>query len=420
MGQKAKGFLCLIISFLIALTPFFNASARTKHLNASLEVRLHNAYWWNVFGNNCKSGYTAIEADAFLEDKGENENTIFSYLVQNGFSNTAAAAIMGNLKAESGAFNPRQLEKITANADYPGYLAPENFRAYENGSKTYSGGLGLAQWTSAGRVKNLQDFADRLNLPVTSLSVQTRFLVKELLEYGITPELLNSMDLRSATSYVLGNYEKPLDQSDEVVDTRTEYASSYVSYEAGEVKFYDSDISDEICISDEDLEKGYQDEYEQIDIEEIIELLQDGGMSLAEAQSIIQQYLRVSPDQYSYYNIDTGVHNGSNSPLYNCVAFVRWFVKEYYDYNLSRGSGDGWAVAGYITNGQPHSVPEVGAVFSWSNNGAGHTGVVLGINGDTLVIGEASYHGGWAHVKEVNINDTRGWRYAYAEDMKGV
>lgn len=418
MGHKYKLICYGFIAILVSLIPDFNVSARSTRLNSEMEARTREAYWWNPLKKKCKTGYTDVKADAFLEDKGDNEKTIFSYLVQNDYSNIAAAAIMGNLKAESGAFNPRQLEKIEANASFPGYLAPENFRAYENGSKTYSGGLGLAQWTSAGRVKKLQEFADSLNLPVTSLSVQVRFLVKELNEYGITPSVLNSMSLRDATSYILKTYERPANQSEEVVDSRTNNASNYVSYEAGEVDFGEEDIDGDVCIPDEDADKAYQDQYEQLDIEEIIKLLQDGGMSLSEAQGIIEKYLKVSPDQYDYYNIEASVHKGTNSPLYNCVAFVRWFTKEYYNYNLPKGSGNGWAVAGYITNGKPHSVPKAGAVFSWSNSGAGHTGVVLGVDGENLIIGEASYNNGWVHVKNVNINDTKGWRYAYPEDMR--
>ena len=417
MGYKLKAFRILIVAIFITLVPIFNVSARTKRPNASLEARLRDAYWWTPLKKSCKNGYTPVDAEAFLEDKGSNEQTIFSYLTQNGYSNTAAAAIMGNLRAESGAFNPRQLEKIDANSGYPGYLAPENFRAYENGAKTYKGGLGLAQWTSAGRVKNLQEFADSLNLPVTSLSVQTRFLIKELTAYGITPETLNNMSLRDATSYVLKQYERPANQSEDVVDTRTGYASNYVTYEGGEVNFEESDQDGIVCIDDEDAGKSYQDQYEQLSIEEILQLLQDGGMSLAEAQGVIEKYKRVTPDQYDYYNIDASVHKGTNSALQNCVVFVRWFVKEYYNYNLGKGSGNGWAVAGNITNGKPHSVPKAGSVFSWSNNGAGHTGVVLGIDGDNLIIGEASYNNGWIHTKKVNIKDTAGWRYAYPEDM---
>lgn len=55
MGQKAKGFLCLLVAFLITLIPIFDVSARSKHLSTSLEVRLHDAYWWRADGNICQN-----------------------------------------------------------------------------------------------------------------------------------------------------------------------------------------------------------------------------------------------------------------------------------------------------------------------------------------------------------------------------
>ncbi len=422
MGQKAKGFIYLLLSFSIAAVPFFDTHARSHYLSSDLEARLRFAYWWRADADSlfCDDGYTEADATAFLEDKGENEQTVFSYLTQNGYSNTAAAAIMGNLRAESGAFNPRQLEKIDANSNYPGYLSPENFVAYANGAKTYSGGLGLAQWTSAGRVKNLQDFADERGLPVTSLSAQTQFLVKELNDYGITPEVLNSMDLRSATSYVLKTYERPADQSEEVVDTRTGYASNYVSYEGGTVDFSDENYSGAACIPISDAEKAYFDEYEQVSREELLTMLESGGLSHVEALGVIEQYKRVTPDQYSYYNINANVHNGSNSPLYNCVAFTRWYVKEYYNYNLTSGNGN-QVVPNILGNRPAHEVPKAGAVVSYNTSisSAGHTAVVLGIDGDKMYLGEASYHNGYIQVREVSASayTGNGYIYAYPEDM---
>lgn len=53
MGQKAKGFLCILAAFLITLIPIFNVQARTKQLDRSLEVKLHDAYWWRADANIC-------------------------------------------------------------------------------------------------------------------------------------------------------------------------------------------------------------------------------------------------------------------------------------------------------------------------------------------------------------------------------
>lgn len=59
MGQKAKGFLCILAAFLITLIPFFDVQARSTILDRSTEVRLHDAYWWRLNGssfNDCLPG----------------------------------------------------------------------------------------------------------------------------------------------------------------------------------------------------------------------------------------------------------------------------------------------------------------------------------------------------------------------------
>lgn len=55
MGQKARGFLCILIAFLITLIPIFDVNARSKHLSTNLEVRLHDAYWWRADANICQN-----------------------------------------------------------------------------------------------------------------------------------------------------------------------------------------------------------------------------------------------------------------------------------------------------------------------------------------------------------------------------
>ena len=121
--------------------------------------------------------------------------------MQNGYSETSAAAIMGNIKGESG---------YRINVIEGGRLVDESWRAFNNGSKTFSGGFGLVQWTSSGRVQNLQNFADSIGKSVVSIEAQGGFLVQELRTYGITPASLNAMTLGEATWKILRDYETPM------------------------------------------------------------------------------------------------------------------------------------------------------------------------------------------------------------------
>lgn len=55
MGQKARGFICFVFAFLIALLPIVDTNARSKHLSSDLEARLRYAYWWRADENICKN-----------------------------------------------------------------------------------------------------------------------------------------------------------------------------------------------------------------------------------------------------------------------------------------------------------------------------------------------------------------------------
>lgn len=122
-------------------------------------------------------------------------------LLANGYSETSAAAIMGNIKGESG---------YRINVIEGGRLVDETWRAYDNGSKTFSGGFGLVQWTSAGRVRNLQNYADSIGKSVVSIEAQGGFLIQELQTYGFTPASMNAMSLGEATWKILRDYETPM------------------------------------------------------------------------------------------------------------------------------------------------------------------------------------------------------------------
>ena len=159
------------------------------------------------FYDPCEVGTIDVseEGDGPTETKvfvvsGDNASTILSNLINAGYSPTAAAAILGNLKAES-SFNPLILEG--------GSTVGDDFVAWSNGSKTFSGGFGIAQWTSAGRVQGLQNYANSKGLKVTSLQAQTGYLIQELSSYNLSPSSLNSLSLEEATFKILRYYEGP-------------------------------------------------------------------------------------------------------------------------------------------------------------------------------------------------------------------
>lgn len=127
-----------------------------------------------------------------MADCGSNSATVKRYLLDAGYSNEAASGIMGNLAHESG-YTPNKLNK---GKNTQTCLVNDDFRLYTNGVRTSitdryttkygvctikaSGAFGLAQWLGEKIEKGLQNTADSMGLPVTSLKAQATFLVEQL------------------------------------------------------------------------------------------------------------------------------------------------------------------------------------------------------------------------------------------------
>lgn len=139
-----------------------------------------------------------------LVNLGDNSKTALNYLIQRGYSKTSAAAIVGNLIAESGVV-PNKIEG--------GAIINDTSWRLTNWEKFGKRGFGIAQWTDTTRQTNLQNFADENSLPVTSIEAQLAFLFKEL-DTGVRGartkiENMNSKSFEEATFIIYRFYETP-------------------------------------------------------------------------------------------------------------------------------------------------------------------------------------------------------------------
>ena len=125
-----------------------------------------------------------------------------------------------------------------------------------------------------------------------------------------------------------------------------------------------------------------------------------GGLSLSEAQALMQLYKDLpSPQISDPWDISANdFPHGCGASLANCVEFSLYFVNRYTKAHLS-GLPDGHQVVGaLLSSGQGFidggNTPKPYAIFSHNSGsfgGAGHTGVVLGIDtaNNKIIIGEA-------------------------------
>ena len=187
----------LLLSFVAPLTITTTAHALSK---ADLKFYAQN----NIMFIDDEDSPLADCLSGDLVDLGDNSKTALNYLIQKGYSKTSAAAIVGNLIAESG---------VVPNKKEGGELITDSSWRLTEWEKFGSRGFGIAQWTSAGRQTSLQNFADTNGLPVISMEAQLGYLFDELQRgvRGATSKLenMNALSLEEATFFMYRHFETP-------------------------------------------------------------------------------------------------------------------------------------------------------------------------------------------------------------------
>ena len=196
-----KRYLLLLLSLaLVFLAPLTAKTQPVKALSKSdLKFYAQNNIMFideDAPLNDCLSGE--------LVDLGDSSKTALNYLIQKGYSKTSAAAIVGNLIAESG---------VVPNKKEGGELINDSSWRLTDWEKFGSRGFGIAQWTSSGRQTNLQNFADQNGLPVISMEAQLGYLFDELQREvrgsGSSVTNMNAMSLEEATFFMYRKFETP-------------------------------------------------------------------------------------------------------------------------------------------------------------------------------------------------------------------
>lgn len=154
---------------------------------------------------------------------------IYDWLKNCGLTDAGVSGLLGNIKAESG---------IRSNNMQNGYetklgLTDKQYTDMVNNgtyNKTQfvndSVGFGLCQWTYWSRKLGLYEFAESINHKIDSTEMQLKYLMQELnTRYkSVLQVLKTNNNLRTCSDTVLTQFEKPQDQSVEVMNKRYEYS----------------------------------------------------------------------------------------------------------------------------------------------------------------------------------------------------
>lgn len=169
------------------------------------------------------------------------KETIWQLLKRKGFSDVAAAALMGNMEAESNCESNRVQGDFSADrrasADYTARIDSGTISRHDfihcgpNG-----GGYGLCQWTYPARKAGLYDLARTRGVSIGDETMQVDYLVQELRQgehAAVLHTLQTSASIRACSDAMLKGFEKPADQSDATCALRADYARQFYNRFAG-------------------------------------------------------------------------------------------------------------------------------------------------------------------------------------------
>ena len=163
-------------------------------------------------------------------EQSKRDRIIWDFLVEKTGNMYGAAAMMGNLHAES------ELRSDVLEFGYHnklGFDSNEYTEAVDNGSYrdfiNDRAGYGLAQWTLPRRKEKLLNYAKEKNVSISDLIMQLEFLWTELTDdYPLVLKALkNAKSIRSASDVVLTDYENPYNKSMEVKLKRASYGKRF-------------------------------------------------------------------------------------------------------------------------------------------------------------------------------------------------
>lgn len=167
-----------------------------------------------------------------------NDEIIWKFLKQKGFSEAGAAGAMGNMNAESG-LQPNNLEN-TGNTRL-GMTDAQYTAAVDNGTyKNFvhdSFGYGICQWTWWSRKQALLNFCEQKNKSVGDLTTQLEFFVKELQQSfsNVYKTLITSNDVKECSDAMLFKFEAPAAASSKSQQRYNMSMTYYNKFVKGEV-----------------------------------------------------------------------------------------------------------------------------------------------------------------------------------------
>ncbi|ROR75968.1 hypothetical protein SAMN06295974_3697 [Plantibacter flavus] len=352
-----------------------------------------------------------------------NAKTVYSVLSAWGMPDANVAGILGNWDAESGV-DPTSVQNI--------FNAPQQMT---DEKKTAAGdtdnGIGLGQWTF-GRNQALRTYASGHAKDWWTLESQLGFMISAA--EGGNADIVKGMIAAAhgtpgeAALYFHDEWERSAD-TPAMAARRAEKANKWMGMFSGWEK--NQSLADSILAQAGTTVGGANGSRAEAVRSECIGVgaaaltMKEGGLSLDEATQLMALY-RVEGDAFlkSRYGAGGPGDCGNGDKADNCVGFSTYFVNKFTTFQ-QYARGDGIDTAGSMATmmGKPlTTTPTVYSVVSGPASGPeGHTFVVLGIEGDQAVIGEAmcgtDHAGTRARMMPMSELTSGKWKFVDVSDL---
>lgn len=407
---RTAGTLIACLCLLLAIPGVTSAIGQT-----SLESILKNTprYGEDIAGNTDAANACGTGGAATLSGS-SNAEKVWSYFAGKDLTPIAIAGIMGNLKQENGAFDPAVKQNYSV-AAIP--LSGDGVT-----------GFGIAQWTSQGRQAGLFAKIDAAGL---SKYLGAGYGNPDLNKKKIKPEDSDKL-LQIELDYMWNDDSTPVKGLVKALNDKTTVAGP----DGSAIFFHDAfERSADNAAQLQERVDSAADFLSELGGNACGSL--GGVLSVKDAQPWADKFIAAietkfkaqtsklnneeMSDGVSLYKITDGTMCTFDTSMgcEQCTALSGWFVAEMTDFTY--GGGDGGEVVGNLkAKGVPTgSDPKPFSVFSIPasvlGNGAGHTGVVLGVlDGGEVITLENNWPGGQLSIRHYKIKERYpGTTFAY-------
>lgn len=192
----------------------------TSNFDALVAQNNENAFNYYTLKKNTSASVASGISGNYQLNGSDNQEIIWNFMMQNGFTEAGAAGMMGNLQSESNFYSIVVQDHFCWASEEEMEYCENYVKQVDDGTISENdfinngpggGGFGLAQWTATDRKQRLYNYAKSTGRSIGDFQMQLEFLLQELQSNypTIWQVVSTTSSLKEASDIVLYDYENP-------------------------------------------------------------------------------------------------------------------------------------------------------------------------------------------------------------------